>query len=187
MSSKIFLRDKYKKIRTEIKDKEVKSDIIKQKVINLPKYIKANKIALYYSMDFEVDTINLIQYSINNGKKVYLPRVSENKNLEFYEIKNIEDANIKSIFGIYEPKINLKNKLNKKELELIIVPGICFDKEKNRIGFGKGYYDKFLAGLNDVYKIGICFEDQILQKDIILTDKYDIKVNSIITEENIYN
>ena len=66
---------------------------------------------------------------------------------------------------------------DKNKIDLFLVPGVSFDVNGNRMGFGKGYYDRYLSNL-DVYKIGICFEEQISES--IPTDKYDVKMNEII-------
>ena len=65
----------------------------------------------------------------------------------------------------------------------MIIPGICFDKSKNRIGYGKGYYDKYLSNTN-IKKIGLCYEEQITKE--IKSDKTDIRLDYLITEIKIY-
>ena len=65
-------------------------------------------------------------------------------------------------------------------IDLIIVPGVIFDREKNRLGYGKGYYDRYLSN-KDIYKIGICFSDQVI--DLLPSESHDIKMNIIITEK----
>ena len=98
--------------------------------------------------------------------------------LKFYKTDN--KTFIKSNFGIYEP-------LDSEEIDdidLYIIPGICFDKYKNRIGFGKGFYDRVNYKKGSI-KIGICFEKQVF-KGKIITDSYDITMDKIITEKSIY-
>ena len=84
----------------------------------------------------------------------------------------------KGKLGVMEPigNIYLGN------IDLIIVPGISFDKELNRLGFGKGYYDKFLSE-NNIFKVGICFEKQIVSK--LPVDSYDVKMDLVITDKSI--
>lgn len=184
MSNKQYLRKEYIIKRNNINNKSIKSNKIFNKIIKLPIYKKSRVIAIYYSMESEVDTTRLIRYMLDDKKEVYLPRVLDNNNMEFYKVNSLDDINNKNKFGIYEPNIS-NNMLNKELLDLIIIPGICFDLNYNRIGFGKGYYDKYLSDTN-IYKIALCFEEQILKDKIINTSDNDIKMNIIITDKNIY-
>ena len=164
------------KERNNISNKDDLSRVISNKIINLDIYQKANVIALYNSMNSEVDTKDLINYSLTL-KKVLLPRIINNK-LEFIKIDKDTKYN-KSNFGVVEPI----GEIYKGNIDLIIVPGVSFDKEKNRIGYGKGYYDKYLAN-KDIYKIGICFSKQIV--DNIIVNQYDIKMDMIIADDRVY-
>ena len=178
------LRKKYIEIRKNIPNKNYKSNIIFNKLIDSKEYKNSKSIALYKSLDSEVNTVDLIKFSISLGKIVSLPRVV-GKKLNFYRINSIKDEFVKSKFGVEEPKEDECNLVRKNEIDLVIVPGICFDKDKNRLGFGKGYYDSFLENINaDI--VAICFEDQILKDKTLPIEKSDIKVQKIITEENIY-
>lgn len=180
------LRTTYLKKRQAITDKKTKSDFILEKIISLPEYQNAQKIALYYNLPSEVETISLINHSLKEKKQIFLPTVIDNINMEFYQVTNINEITNKSTFGIYEPTPNKDQVLDKKSLDLIIIPGVVFDKSKNRIGFGKGYYDKYLSGASNIFKIAICFEDQIIKDELIPTTSNDIKMDILVTEENIY-
>ena len=171
---KNLLREKYLDIRKNIEDKKEKSNKIALKVIKDKDFISSKVIGIYKSMDMEVDTSQIIINATMNGKIVALPRVEENE-LVFYKY-NIHTKLIKSEFGVLEPEPIEKNKIAKKKLDLVIVPGVCFDKQGNRIGFGKGFYDRFLNDTN-IKKIGICFEEQIA--DSIETTENDVKMDKI--------
>ena len=177
------IRKEYLNIRKNTRNKLIKSNIITNKLINTLDYLNANTIAIYKNLDSEVNTSDLIDYSLNIGKEVLLPKVIDD-DLYFYKY-NKEDILIKSNFGILEPTAKINNLVDINNIDLIIIPGICFDKYKNRLGFGKGYYDRYLMNSN-IKKIAICFEEQILKNDIIPTNKYDIKMDIIITNKNIY-
>ena len=174
--NKSELRKKYISIRKEVKDKVKKSNSIFEKVIDSEEYKSSRVIGLYKSLPSEVNTDRLIEYSLND-KVVLLPRV-EGDNIVFYRIFNNQEF-VKSSFGIYEPT---QGEII-TSIDLLIVPGICFDKHCNRIGFGKGYYDRFLEG-KDIRTIGICFEEQICGS--IKTDEHDKKLSKVITDKNIY-
>ena len=176
------IRKKYIDIRKNINeiDRIKKSKIISDKVLSNEALKSSKVIAIYKSLKSEVDTDNIINDLWSMNKVVLIPKV-EKDIINFYEY-NINDKLIKSTFGVLEPN---NNKIYKKEnIDLIIVPGVCFDKYMNRMGFGKGYYDKYLENSN-IYKIGICFNEQIYDKKLV-TDKYDIKMNEIITDKEVY-
>ncbi len=159
--------------RKLISNKKELSEIITNKIINLDNYKNAKVIALYNSLNDEVDTRELINKSIDN-KIVLLPKVIDDK-MVFIKA-NRATKYVKSSFGVLEPigDIYLGN------IDLIIVPGVAFDKNLNRLGFGMGYYDKYLSN-KDIYKIGICFYEQLV--DELETNEHDIKMNLVITEK----
>ena len=167
------LRTKYLKIRNDISNKDIKSDIIFNKIINTSEYQSANTVALYKNLISEVDTNKLIDYTLTIGKTVSLPRVEDN-NLNFYKVDK-QTLLIKSNFGVFEPISN--QVIPKENIDLIIVPGVCFDKNNNRLGFGKGYYDRYLMNTK-MKKIGICFIEQLTNN--IPADSNDVKMDLII-------
>jgi 5-formyltetrahydrofolate cyclo-ligase len=171
------LREKYISIRKNITNKEDKSNIIFNSIINDKDYINSKVIGIYKSLSNEVNTDRLIEYSLSIGKVVVLPKIDKD-NMNFYLIDN-NTKYIKSSFGVEEPISNTVI----TDIDLFIIPGVVFDKFLNRIGFGKGYYDKYLDN-SDSIKIGICFEEQITNS--IKTDSNDIKMNKIITDKIIY-
>ena len=169
------IRKKYIDVRKQIINKEEKSKVIVNQIMNHPKYIDANVIACYCSLKDEVCLDELITDAWKNKKIVVVPKVNGNE-MEFYEIKKMEDLRIQS-FGIREPKHDFT--FDKHKIDLFFVPGVAFDMSGNRMGFGKGYYDRYLVDL-DAYKIGICFREQL--DDHIPTDEFDIKMNEIIVD-----
>lgn len=177
------LRDKYLAIRKSIQDKEKKSLIIMKKIIETSIYQEANIIALYKNLPSEVDTSELIRRCLQDNKIVVLPRVTED-NLIFYRIDTNEEF-AKSSFGILEPEPDSTKEVNPNDIDLIIVPGICFDLEHNRLGFGKGFYDRYLEGLT-IPSIAICFDEQILEEETIPTNDNDMKVQLIISDKREY-
>ena len=160
-------------LRDNLEDRYNKSMIIKNKIMNLDIYKNSKVIALYSSMKSEVDTKELIKESLELGKKVLLPRILNKNKMIFIEINN--DTNYeRNTFGVLEP-IGIEE----KNIDLMIIPGVAFDKDNNRLGYGRGYYDKYLKD-KDLYKIGICFHEQLV--DNIEVDEHDIKMDLIITD-----
>lgn len=178
------LRKKYKLIRNNVSKKVEKSRDIINKLMRNENFQNAKVLALYKSFGAEVDTTELINYSINIEKTVVLPKV-EGDELKFYKVNSIDEKFIKSNFGVEEPLGDKNNFVDKTYIDLVIVPGLCFDKEKNRLGFGRGYYDRYLK--NENFKtIGICFDEQILENEILPITENDVKVKEIITDKRSY-
>ena len=140
---------------------------------------------LYLSFNNEVDTYPLVTWCLNNGKTVIAPYcVQSEKKIIPFIINNLTTDLTKSTFGIMEPKHDLLKMVNINDIDLIIVPGVVFDKHCNRIGFGAGYYDRFLSKkLKDTLTIGIAYDYQII--DEIPTGVYDVPLNFIVTQKRI--
>ncbi|MDR0394575.1 MAG: 5-formyltetrahydrofolate cyclo-ligase [Tannerella sp.] len=153
------------------------SQKICRRLIQTEAFQKANRIALYYSIKGEVETVSLIEEWYRK-KKIALPAVS-GKDLLFYAYTGKENL-AAGAFGIREPKPS--ELITREEIDLFILPGIAFDHNRNRMGRGKGYYDRFLSETNKPV-IGLCFGFQL--KDRIPTEKHDKKMTFVITEDKI--
>ena len=171
--NKQILRKKYKEIRKYIKNKEKQDDIIINKVINLKEYKESTLILIYLSLKDEVDTIKLIKYSLKIGKRVAVPKC-EGDNIVFYYINNLEELE-EGNFGILEPKTN--EVANDFYNSICIIPGVVFDKQNNRIGYGRGFYDRFLENYKGI-KIGLTYKECICDK--IDVSENDIKMDKVI-------
>lgn len=162
-------------LRKSIPDKQKKSTIIVEKIKALDKFKQSRVVALYKNMKNEVNLSLLEEYLKESGKIILFPRVIGNKLLFFYNVDIFE----RSSFGVQEPVYAEKNIFHGK-IDLIIVPGVAFDKNNNRLGYGKGYYDLFLKN-KDIYKIGVCFSEQL--RDYIPIDWHDIKMDLVISDK----
>lgn len=157
------------------KEIEEKSKRIKEVLFSLEDFIKARNILFYYSFRSEVKTDIMIK-EVLEKKRIFLPKV-EGKELKIYEIKGMNEVE-RGFCGIFEP---LPYKLvHFKEIEMVIVPGVAFDRMGFRIGYGKGFYDRFLH-LHSFQKIALAFALQIVDK--IPHTKEDIRMDKIITED----
>ncbi|MGI6232641.1 MAG: 5-formyltetrahydrofolate cyclo-ligase [Prevotella sp.] len=139
---------------------------------------KARIVFAYYSLEDEVNTHKLINQLLEMGKKVVLPKVVGDGIMELREYASEADLK-KGAFNIMEPTGNCFTAYNK--IDVAIVPGMAFDRKGNRLGRGKGYYDRLLPQLINCYKIGICFPFQLV--DRVPTNDFDIKMNEVITAE----
>lgn len=184
---KSSLRKSLLKKRRALSKEEVneRSGIIISKLMDLDVFKKSKTIMLYLSFKNEVDTYELIEWCFKNNKSVVAPYniINERKMIPC-EIKNLNDNIQKSSLGVFEPNIDVVNEVNLNSIDLIIVPGVAFDKNKNRLGFGGGYYDRFLSRrIKSIPTVAICYDFQLL--DEVPVGNFDIPMDMIITENNI--
>lgn len=177
-----------KNIREEIINKrnelslEIKTQYdmtIFSELINCEFYKKAKKIFTYVSFGSEIDTIKFIKYALNDNKEIYVPKTDKTKKeMVAIRINSLDNMSVDN-WGILEPKSVDKNKIG-KDFDLILMPGLAFDRKGNRIGYGGGYYDKYLSQLKETSnKIVLAYDFQIVNN--IENEPHDIKVNYIIT------
>ena len=169
------LRKKYLVIRKNILDRDIKNKKILDKIIKLKAVKEASVILTYVPTDDEVDTIGLIKYLLKNNRLVAVPRV-DGSSMNFYYIKSLDDLN-KGYMNIYEPVSGDMVKSFSKAVS--ITPGICYSNDGYRIGYGKGFYDRFYSK-NRVYSIGLCYRECLTSEKF--NDLYDVAVDEIITD-----
>ena len=169
--------------RNSLSESEIinNSKIISLRVIATKEYQSSKSIGAYYPTGSEVKTFDIIKHSIDNKKEIGLPRVIDSTKIKFFKI--IEDSFekikfTKGKYGIFE---NSMSTTSIDQMDLLIIPGIAFDLQGNRIGYGKGYYDRFLSSRKTKYVIGLAYETQVINESP--NNHYDIPVNIIITEK----
>lgn len=175
--------------RQEISQEEVK--ILSRKVfVNVKKYLlniekETTDLFAYFSCNHEVDTTEFLCERLSQNKQTALPRVgSDGYCMDFYYIDCLADVE-KGYKGIFEPKKScVKVKADNSKNRIILVPGVGFDRRGNRVGYGKGFYDRYLEKHNFQKTIGIAFEFQIFNSIEYMEN--DIRLDAIITEEQIY-
>ncbi len=192
---KIDIREIKNIIRSEAKEYRNNLDIqsksefdqkICQKLLSLDQIKNANTVLCYMSTPIEVDTLRFIEKLLECEKIVAVPRCIEGtRNMEFYCISSLEQTE-KHTFGVMEPIVSQCEKLRDFRNSVCIIPGLCFDLEGYRLGYGKGYYDRFLSAFRGC-KIGICYDECVKDKlphgffdvsaDIVITEKRHIKAN----------
>lgn len=181
LHNKSNIRSIYLRKREQIPDIDKNSwDLsIFNRLIKLESYIKAKTIHLYVSISEknEVDTTRIIQYSLLNRKRVVVPKVINGGELDHFEINSTKKLK-QNQWGIPEPEDGKKVEI--QDLNLIIVPMVAGDRHRNRLGYGKGYYDRFLAQSN-AFKIGLLFDLQIHPEELPV-DSYDIPLDLLLTE-----
>jgi len=177
MQEKILLRNKIRTLKRQFTQAQLDelSLSVEKKVISNQRIINADTILMYYSLNDEVNTHSLIDKLLSQGKKILLPYVIDEENIEIREYNSPYDLR-QGAYGIMEPTGH--SYCNIEDIDVALIPGMSFDKDKNRLGRGKGYYDRFLKRIPGAYKIGVCFEFQ--KQGNIPTGKYDVRMDEII-------
>ncbi len=163
-------------------DKDTKNILDKGVFENLLKcegILNADTVLLYRSTDIEVGTERIIDYCLENGIKVALPRCFSGHKMKFYYYDKNTSLE-KSKFGIYEPYEDEKNEVLEIHNTVCIVPALAFDHEGYRLGYGGGFYDRFLASHEDIVTIGICYSMNIVEN--LVRNEFDRKVLYVVTE-----
>ncbi len=178
MSDKENLRNQYRRIREEIPAAARKSAArrIAAQLMPILEFIGARTVGVYVSKESEVDTRTLIAAMAKKKIRAAAPKVVQNQ-IQFFLIKSLKDC-APGAFGVLEPRT--ANPVNAGKLDAVLVPGIVFDSKGYRLGYGKGFYDKFLSALDLFNTIGLCY-DKTLVPNLPSEDR-DVPVNWIITE-----
>lgn len=177
------LRLKCREYRQNL-DKEIKSQLdgkIADNVRRLKEYRPAHTVLIYMSTPIEVDTIKIIKNAWADGKKVAVPRcIPESRDMEFHYIENLECL-VPGTFGVLEPDSSLPIVTDFSGC-LMIVPGMQFDMKGYRIGYGKGYYDRYMVRFTG-RSAGICYSDEL--KPFMYHGRYDQAVDIVVTDRRI--
>jgi len=163
--------------------RKVKSRLIRERLLSLDEFKNASVIFLFASFRTEVDTAELIKASLSAGKHVVLPKVKKDtQELLLYEITDFGQLS-PGYMNIPEPVVqDVQMSIN--DVELVIIPGAGFDISGSRIGFGGGYYDRLLAGLQKpVPVIAPAYEEQVV--DSLPSEPHDIRVQMIVTDSRL--
>ncbi|WP_312645194.1 5-formyltetrahydrofolate cyclo-ligase [Hydrogenoanaerobacterium sp.] len=179
---KTNLRNKYKQLRRDMPPnvKLQHDESIRRRVQSLYQYKNAKTLLTFVSTEIEVDTRTLIADALRQGKQVAVPRcIDGTREMEFYLIDSLDDLAPRT-FGVLEPDPGKCVLLTDFTDSVCIVPGLAFDFAGYRLGYGKGYYDRFLSGYTPT-KIGIVYSSCMTQR--LQHGRYDVAVNLLVTEK----
>lgn len=180
-SAKDALRQAVLKIRNslpqEILDKL--SEDIRTRVIGMDKFTNATIVGAYHSIGSEVRTLKILCEVLQRGKRLALPRVIDENTIVFAEVKDLEDDLEIGRYNIMTPKDHCEQL---EKIDLVLVPGIAWDGQGYRIGYGQGYYDRSLAKLRTT-SIGLAYDFQVFEE--IQHGKNDFCVDFIVTDKRI--
>ena len=152
---------------------------IRDRLLALPMITSARRIMLFLAFGSEVDTWLFLDQAVSLGKEVVAPVcVPASKDLALYPISSRDEAR-PGHWGILEPK-QVGEAVSPSTLDVVIVPGVAFDLQGNRVGYGGGYYDRFLSQVGKAWKIGVCFDLQLLAK--VPWEAHDVSIDALVTE-----
>jgi 5-formyltetrahydrofolate cyclo-ligase len=178
------LRQRYRDYRTRLQP-QVKSRLdedILSRVTRLNQYANTDLLLVYVSTPIEVDTRRLIEVALADGKRVAVPRcVPDTRLMEFYEITSLDQLS-PGTFGVLEPDPDTATRLPEDPGGMCIVPALCYDEYGYRLGYGKGYYDRFLSGYSGI-TVGICYAACV--RGSLVYGRYDRPVELLVTERYI--
>ena len=165
----------------ELDNKSKYDKVIFEKLINSDIYKRSKKIFTYISFGSEVDTKEFIKYALSDNKEIYVPKTDKiKKEMVAIRISSLDNMSVDK-WGILEPKTVEKDKIG-EEFDLVIMPGVAFDRVGNRIGYGGGYYDKYISNKNiKCPKFALAYDFQIVDK--IQVEEHDIKTEGVMTNK----
>lgn len=163
-----------------------KSSRIIDRLEGLKEFRASNSIMCYADFKNEVETRDFIKKCLESGKQVAVPSIitaaNGQKSMIASEITDIDSDLEKGTYGFLEPRNDSIRMMEPLKIDLVVVPGVLFDIRRHRLGYGGGYYDRYLKMLrSDCFKVGIAFENQI--SDEVPLELHDVPLNMIITED----
>lgn len=183
MKSKAFYRDYVKEQREKLAeyDKKKNDSIIYSKLVKSDEYKRANCIFIYVSYKNEVETHNIITTALEDGKIVCVPKIiSLKEGMKAVKILGFNDLKV-SKYGILEPALFVDNIIKPEQIDLVYLPGVAFDLKGGRIGYGGGFYDRFLSNLSkNTPRVALAYSFQIF--DQVPMDEFDEHIDEVITE-----
>lgn len=172
------IRKEMKRARREITDREKKSLAAARALLSTSEYRSAESVMLYCPLGSEVDTAYIADAARADGKKVLYPVTDEASGVITPILVDKDTEFLRGAFGIKEPLGEVYN----GDIDLVVVPGVAFDREGGRLGFGKGCYDGFLSSISTI-KVGLCYDIQLIEK--LPSEEHDVRMDMIVSENEI--
>ena len=186
METKICIRKRMLAVRNQLPETErcEKNRQITKKLCRLEEYQSVDTILGFVGYGSEVDTIPFLEQAVEDGKKVYCPVSKEDGTMEFYRFTSKAEL-VEGYKKIPEPSGKTeKFRMLMGEKTFLLMPGVAFDKKRHRIGYGKGFYDRYLASYMPDFLVAVCFDCQIAEE--IPIEKHDFIPHKLITETQEY-
>ncbi|WP_420265355.1 5-formyltetrahydrofolate cyclo-ligase [Candidatus Magnetominusculus dajiuhuensis] len=185
-AAKMVLRIEAVRVRDSIAPeiKRLKDKEIQDNLFETEEFIKAKMVMFFASIRSEPNTLDMIQSSLNIKKTIVLPRVNLNtRELEPYAVRNLSEL-VLGYMDIPEPRP--QRRVCADDIDIIVMPGLAFDKTGGRIGYGGGYYDRFIGGRSDRHRpvlAAIAYGEQIFESVPVMS--HDVRVDMIVTDSGV--
>ncbi len=184
---KTAIRKQAHENRRQQPEKDAVSERIVRRFMDLPEYEKAGTIMFYVDVRDEVRTRQALPEALASGKRIVVPYCLDGE-LELFWLENMDELEL-GMYRILEPKVELRDvaakRLTPTDLDLVMVPGVAFDRNGGRTGHGKGYYDKLLQhARKDAPLVALSFECQLFEE--IPAESHDIFMDKVVTEDVVY-
>lgn len=168
-----------------LNERKAKDNLILQNLLESEIYKESTSIFTFINYGSEVQTKDFINIALQQGKEIFVPKtIKGTRNMKAVKIESLDNLK-EDNWGILEPE-TFDKETDKENLDLVIVPGVIFDRKGSRIGYGGGYYDIYFADFKtQVNKIALAYDIQVVE--YLTTEKHDINVDIIITEKEIIN
>ena len=179
---KTGLRGKYRRLREDLSEEEkLRLDSeIQSRLLSLREYSQADTVFTYISKELEVDTLAIVQAAWANHKRVAVPRcIPGTRDMEFYYIRSWQDLE-RASFGVMEPIVQRCERVEDESRGFCLVPGFSFDVQGFRLGYGGGYYDRFLSRFGG-FTVGVCYSFCVQWN--LPHGYYDRSVDLLVTEK----
>ena len=179
---KTGLRGKYRRLREDLSEEEkLRLDSeIQSRLLSLREYSQADTVFTYISKELEVDTLASVQAAWANQKRVAVPRcIPGTRDMEFYYIRSWQDLE-RASFGVMEPIVQRCERVEDESRGFCLVPGFSFDVQGFRLGYGGGYYDRFLSRFGG-FTVGVCYSFCVQWN--LPHGYYDRSVDLLVTEK----
>lgn len=157
------------------------SRLIVERALEMPEYQAAQTVMAYAATRGEADLDALLRQALLSGKALYLPRVLDSAHMQAVRVRSLDELK-PGAWGILEP--TGQDTMGPEGIELFLTPGVAFDRDGARVGYGAGYYDRFLRGSRGV-RVGIAFEAQLLTE--LTVDEHDVRMDAVLTERARYD
>lgn len=182
------LRQQYKQMRRELapQQKEQMDRKIEKRICSLISFRYAKTVLLYYPKSTEIDTLSIMEEALRQGKQVGFPVTQPGGKMDFRLVKDPDTQMVPGPFGVPEPRADCplfdKEATGAAKDTLVLVPGLSFDKDGYRLGYGNGYYDRYLENFNAT-SIGLVYQDFLAGR--LPRGRYDRCVDLLVTEKGV--
>lgn len=172
--------------RRQLSPQEVveRSLAAQERLLAWPRFHRVHTVALYAPVRNEVATDRLFAALVARGARAVYPLVVGD-DLTFHQVQQHADL-LPGHFGVAEPSAE-SPQISEKEIELVVVPGVAFDRSGHRLGYGKGYYDRFLAARHEAggRLIGLCYDFQLVES--LPVEEHDVPMDLLVTDRQLYD